>query len=137
MCAFSIGTGTDGSIMFPANHNVVVGVKPTLGQTSTLGVIPEAPSMDTVRPFGRSVEDATTILDIIADRTTSFNSYIDDWKPSHEQDTPAQPHASWVANKDALKGARFGLPWKRVWETASKNMRSKFAYTVPKELTKI
>lgn len=74
MCAFSIGTETDGSIMFPADRNAVVGIKPTVGLTSTLGVIPEAPSMDTVGPFGRSVEDATTILDIIADKTTSLTT---------------------------------------------------------------
>jgi amidase len=61
MCAFGIGTETDGSIMFPADRNVVVGIKLTVGLTSTLGVIPEALSIDTAEPFGRSVEDATTI----------------------------------------------------------------------------
>lgn len=42
MCAFSIGTETDGSIMFPADCNAVVGIKPTVGLTSMLGIIPEA-----------------------------------------------------------------------------------------------
>jgi amidase len=28
-------------------------------------------------------------------------------------------YASFVSNKDALRNARFGLPWKRVWETAA------------------
>ena len=65
MCAFSIGTKIDGSAMFPADRNAVVGIKPTVGHTSTLGVIPELPSMDTVGTFGRSV--ATIILDIIAE----------------------------------------------------------------------
>src|SRR5436305_9792360 len=37
MCAFSIGTETDGSIMVPADRNAVVGIKPTVGLTSTLG----------------------------------------------------------------------------------------------------
>jgi amidase len=67
MCAFGIGTETDGSIMFLADRNALVGVKPTAGLTSPLGVIPESPSMDRVETFGRCVRDATIILDIIAD----------------------------------------------------------------------
>jgi amidase len=55
MCAFSIGTETDGSVMFPADRNALVGIKPTVGSMSTLGVIPESPSMDTVGTFGRCV----------------------------------------------------------------------------------
>lgn len=51
MCAFSIRTETDGSVMFPADRNAVVGIKSTVGLTSTLGVVPEAPSMDTVGIF--------------------------------------------------------------------------------------
>ncbi len=135
MCAFSIGTETDGSIMFPADRNAVVGIKPTVGLTSTLGVIPEAPSMDTVGPFGRSVEDATTILDIIADGNSTPESHRNGSKSSNEQHTSAQPYMSWLAKKDALKGTRFGLPWRRVWETASKNAKHKFEYTALKELT--
>lgn len=136
MCAFSIGTETDGSIMFPADRNGVVGIKPTVGLTSTLGVIPEAPSMDTVGPFGRSVEDATTVLDIIANKTSSPESSRDDSEASHELDTAKQPYTSWLATKDALQGARFGLPWRRVWETASKNAKQKSSYMALQELTK-
>jgi amidase len=136
MCAFSIGTETDGSIMFPADRNAVVGIKPTVGLTSTLGVIPEAPSLDTVGPFGRSVEDATTILDIIADRTSIPESQRDDSEPCHEQRTSALHYTSWIAKKDALNGARFGLPCRRVWETSSKNAIHKSEYVALKELTK-
>jgi amidase len=136
MCAFSVGTETDGSIMFPADRNAVVGIKPTVGLTSTLGVIPEAPSLDTVGPFGRSVEDATTILDIIADRTSVPESQRVDCEPYHEQYTSDRPYISWLAKKDALNGARFGLPYRRVWETSSKNARRKSEYVALKELTK-
>src|SRR5437763_16985551 len=38
MCAFGIGTETDSSIIFLADRNALVGVKPTAGLTSTLGV---------------------------------------------------------------------------------------------------
>jgi amidase len=136
MCAFSIGTETDGSIMVPADRNAVVGIKPTVGLTSTLGVIPEAPSLDTVGPFGRSVEDATTILDILAGMNSILESQRDDSEPCHEQRTSALPYTSWLAKKGALTGAKFGLPYRRVWETSSKSARHKSEYMALKELTK-
>jgi amidase len=136
MCAFSIGTETDGSVMFPADRNAVVGIKPTIGLTSTFGVIPEAPSLDTIGSFGRSVEDATTILDIIADRGTIPETRRNDSESSYEQHAIAPAYTSWLAKKDAIRGARFGLPWRRVWETASNNPRQQTAYTALKELTK-
>lgn len=110
MCAFSIGTETDGSIMFPADRNAVVGIKPTVGLTSNEGVIPESPSMDTVGPFGRSVEDATIVLDVIQEKLA-----VQDIDNHHVQPVL---YTSWLSTKHALVGARFGMPWKRVWETA-------------------
>ncbi|KAI1116097.1 amidase signature domain-containing protein [Nemania sp. NC0429] len=137
MCAFSIGTETDGSVIFPADRNAVVGIKPTVGLTSTLGVIPEAPSMDTVGSFGRSVEDATIILDIIVDRSSLPESRIlNADEPSMTQHGTAKTYTSWLANKDALKGAKFGLPWKRVWEAASNSTDHKSEYLALKTLIK-
>lgn len=121
--------------MFPADRNAVVGIKPTVGLTSTLGVIPEAPSMDTVGPFGRSVEDATTMLNIIADTTAIPDKHRNCVEASSECNTSAQLYTSSLGKKDALKGARFGLPWTRVWETASKSARHKSKYTALKKLT--
>jgi amidase len=66
LCAASLGTETDGSILCPAAANGVVGIKPTLGLTSRAGVIPIAHSQDTVGPFGRSVADAAVLLGAIA-----------------------------------------------------------------------
>ena len=64
--------------MFPADRNAVVGIKPNIGLTSIRDVIPEAPNMDTVGFFGRSVEDPTTVLDIIADQSSIPESYRND-----------------------------------------------------------
>lgn len=136
MCAFSVGTETDGSIMFPADRNAVIGIKPTVGLTSMLGVIPEAPSMDTVGTFGRSVEDATIILDIIADKTLNPGSQADSLESFPEQQDTPEAYTSWLAKKDALKGAKFGLPSRRVWATASKNSKHKSEYIALMELTK-
>jgi amidase len=62
LCAASVGTETDGSIVCPATANGVVGVKPTVGLTSRAGVVPIAHSQDTVGPHGRTVADAAAML---------------------------------------------------------------------------
>ncbi len=128
MCAFSIGTETDGSIMFPADRNAVVGLKPTVGLTSTMGVIPESPSMDTVGPFGRSVEDAAIVLDIIHERCATIDTDVDPLLSPLIQNLCPELYTSWLSKKDALKGARFGIPWKRVWEIASKDPEKRIEY---------
>ncbi|KAG4979414.1 hypothetical protein JHK85_033372 [Glycine max] len=48
MVTISLGTETDGSIICPAHHNSVVGLKPTVGLTSRAGVIPVSPRQDTI-----------------------------------------------------------------------------------------
>ena len=35
-----------------------------------------------------------------------------------QQTAPEGSYLHWVRNKDALKGARFGLPSKRIWDAA-------------------
>lgn len=53
----ALGTDTGGSIRSPAMMNGVVGLKPTFDRLSTKGVFPLAPSMDTVGPMARTLED--------------------------------------------------------------------------------
>ncbi len=69
LCAASIGTETDGSIVCPSGANGVVGIKPTVGLTSRAGVVPIAASQDTVGPHGRTVADAAAVLGAIASTT--------------------------------------------------------------------
>jgi amidase len=66
LCAASLGTETDGSIVCPSGANGVVGIKPTVGLTSRAGVVPIAASQDTVGPHGRTVADAAAVLGAIA-----------------------------------------------------------------------
>ena len=66
LCAVSIGTETDGSIVCPASMNCVVGLKPTVGLVSRSGVVPIAHSQDTVGPMGRTVQDVAILLNVIA-----------------------------------------------------------------------
>ena len=134
MCVFSIGTETDGSLMVPADRCAVVAIKPTVGLTSTLGVIPEAPSMDTVGPFGRSIQNAAIILDVVADKTSIPVSETGASTSSPDHDHVAECYSPWLANKDALKGAQFGLPYKRVWETAGQDPQYECEYIALKGL---
>jgi amidase len=48
MVSVTLGTETDGSIVCPADHNSVVGLKPTVGLTSRAGVIPISPRQDSI-----------------------------------------------------------------------------------------
>lgn len=128
MCAFSIGTETDASIMLPADRNAVVGIKPTVGLVSISGVIPEAPSMDTVGPFGRSVEDATIILEVIRERPTTSKAHGESPISASRDELNYIPYTSWLRKKAGLSGARFGLPWKRVWENVSKDAGKELQY---------
>ncbi|MBL8205732.1 MAG: amidase [Blastocatellia bacterium] len=62
LCAISIGTETDGSIVSPSSCNSLVGIKPTLGLWSRAGIIPIAHSQDTAGPMARTVTDAAILL---------------------------------------------------------------------------
>ena len=89
---FSLGTDTAGSGRVPAAANGIVGLKPTRGLVSTDGVVPACRSIDCVSIFATTVELATTVLDVVADRAT----------------TAAPPAGRW----------RVGVPAREVWGLA-------------------
>lgn len=62
----TIGTETNGSIVSPAGHCGVVGIKPTVGLVSRFGVIPISHSQDTAGPMARTVADAAALLNVLA-----------------------------------------------------------------------
>ncbi|KAF7848684.1 hypothetical protein BT93_L1743 [Corymbia citriodora subsp. variegata] len=65
MVTVSLGTETDSSIICPADHNSVVGFKPTVGLTSRAGVMLVSPRQDSIGPISRTVSDAVYVLDAI------------------------------------------------------------------------
>lgn len=110
---FSLGTETDGSVINPAMRNAIVGIKPTVGLTSRAGVIPESEHQDTVGVFGKTVADAVYVLDAIYGIDERDNYTL-----AQADKTPANGYTHFLDNADALKSAKFGVPWESFWKYA-------------------
>ncbi len=63
LCIVAIGTETNGSIVCPSTSNGIVGIKPTVGLISRVGIIPISYTQDTPGPMARTVEDAAICLE--------------------------------------------------------------------------
>jgi amidase len=102
LCAASIGTETNGSIVSPASYCGVVGLKPTVGLVSRTGIIPIAASQDTAGPFGRTVGDAAVLLGVM----TGIDS-----RDAATENSAGKAHADYTQFLDhgAMRGARIGV----------------------------
>ena len=73
MALATIGTDTGGSIRIPAAACGVVGLKPTLGEVSTDGVVPLSRTFDHVGPLAQTVADAALVYHaLLGDRPLPF-----------------------------------------------------------------
>ncbi len=66
MVPLAVGTQTGGSIIRPASYCGVVGFKPTFGLIPRSGVLRTSRHLDTVGTFGRTIEDAAMLADVLA-----------------------------------------------------------------------
>ncbi len=100
--AVGIGEDTGGSIRGPAAHASLVGLRPTLPLVSRAGMMPFAPSRDTLGPITRTVRDAAIVLNAIAGYDPE--DPITAWSYGQQVDTYTR---FLIAN--GLAGMRFGI----------------------------
>jgi len=94
----ALGSDTGGSIRLPAALCGIAGLKPTPGLVSRRGVIPLAPSLDTVGPMAWTAEDCAILLDAIAG-----------YDPADPASVPGPTVAYAAAITEPLKGLRVGV----------------------------
>lgn len=102
LCAVSIGTETDGSIVSPASVNGLVGIKPTVGLLSRTGIIPISITQDTAGPMARTVADAATLLGAL----TGIDA-----NDRYTKESAGKTKTDYTAylDKNGLKGKRLGI----------------------------
>jgi amidase len=101
--AANIGTETSGSILSPANANMLAAIKPTVGRISRHGVIPITADQDTPGPMAKFVVDTAILLGVLEGEDAN--------DPATKTCTPP-PNRDYTQflKKDGLKGARIGIP---------------------------
>ena len=103
--AANVGTETSGSILSPANQNMLAGIKPTVGRVSRYGVIPITADQDTPGPMAKTVADAALLLGILEGAAADPN----DPATTKCSRVPAGDYTRFL-NPGGLKGARIGIP---------------------------
>src|SRR5437588_6133100 len=103
--AANVGTETSGSILSPANQNMLAGIKPTVGRISRYGVIPITADQDTAGPMARSVADAAILFGVLESASPDpSDSATKTCTPPQDRDYTR------FLNANGLKGARIGIP---------------------------
>ena len=103
--AASVGTETSGSILSPANQNMLAAIKPTVGRISRYGVIPITADQDTAGPMARTVTDAAILMGGLEGAAPDPN----DPATKTCQAPPNRDYTPFL-KADGLKGARIGIP---------------------------
>jgi aspartyl-tRNA(Asn)/glutamyl-tRNA(Gln) amidotransferase subunit A len=99
LCLGATGTDTGGSIRQPAAFSGIVGLKPTYGRCSRLGIVAFASSLDQAGPLARSVRDCAILLGVMAGHDPLDSTSVDRPVPDYEA-AVARP----------VKGLRVGVP---------------------------
>lgn len=98
MVPAALGSDTGGSVRNPASCCGIVGIKPTYGRVSRMGVVPLSFSLDNVGPLTRTVEDNALMLGAIAG--------FDPKDPASDR----RPVPDYTADlKKGVKGLKIGL----------------------------
>ena len=103
--AANVGTETSGSILSPANQNMLAAIKPTVGRISRYGIIPITADQDTAGPLARTVTDAAILFGALESPAPDRND------PATQKcaPPPGRDYTRFL-KPDGLKGARIGIP---------------------------
>lgn len=99
MALASLGSDTGGSIRQPAAHCGLVGMKPSYGRVSRYGLVAFASSLDQIGPITHTVEDAATLLQVIAGHDPLDSTSLDE---------PVPDYAAALGKE--IKGLKVGIP---------------------------
>jgi allophanate hydrolase len=97
LVSFALGSDTAGSGRVPAAFNNLIGLKPTRGLLSTLGLVPACRTLDCISIFANTCHDAHTVLQTARG--------FDPLDPFSRAPVPGQDAAPWLAGT-----FRFGVP---------------------------
>ena len=97
LVTFSLGTDTAGSGRVPAAFNGLLGVKPTRGLLSTLGIVPACRSLDCVSIFARTSREAHEVWKVARS--------LDPGDPFSREPRRGEDAAPWLN-----RVFRFGVP---------------------------
>jgi amidase len=103
--AVNVGTETSGSILSPANANMLAGIKPTVGRVSRYGVIPITADQDIAGPMARTVTDAAIFFGALEGADPDPN----DAATLTCEPPPNGDYTAFLL-ADGLQGARIGIP---------------------------
>ena len=103
--AGNVGTETSGSILSPANSNMLAAIKPTVGRISRYGVIPITADQDTAGPMAKSVTDVAIMFGVMESASPDPN----DPATTKCTSAPGRDYTKFL-KADGLKGARIGIP---------------------------
>lgn len=109
---FSLGTDTGGSIRQPAAFCGVVGMKPTYGTVSRYGLVAFAPSLDSVGPITRTVEDNARVLEVIAGHDANDSTSYSETVPTFT-----------AALTEEIKGLKIAVPKQFLGEGVAEEVR--------------
>jgi amidase len=101
----NVGTETSGSILSPANQNMLAAIKPTVGRISRYGVIPITADQDTAGPMAKSVADVAIMFGAMESPAPDPN----DAATRLCTPAPGRDYTKFL-NTNGLKGARIGIP---------------------------